>query len=209
MKHSFVLIHSPVHGPEKLQRLADALKKRGHGVAAPSLTPVLSGAGPYFPKAGDAIATSAEELQPKDGVVIVAHTGGGALAPAAAGAMRSPVRAVVFVDGMMPHPNRSWFSQTPIELQQSMRAGAKDGCYTPYGHKVPLAYFEEVAPSNEPLRDMPIGYLLISEASRETYENAQWMRWATREALGDLDKNADRIAQALEALTNQLTAAKA
>ncbi len=232
---NYVLIHNPMFGPSQWMPTAEVLAKRGHNIALPALGPVLAGEGPYYQKLGQAIADTAKGMS--DGVVIVGLNAGATLTGVAAGAAQVPVRAVIFCESILPHPNRAWFETVPIEVKQSFEAQAKNG-RVPASHKwfqgqaeelrkrvgndaiynallkemieVPMAYFDEVAPANDPLRGMRIGYLQLSAASQEHYDNAVWMKWKTRQELSGQEfptvTNADRVATALEALTKDVLA---
>lgn len=232
---NYVLIHNPMFGPSMWMPTAEALAKRGHNIALPALGPVLAGEGPYYPKLGQAIADTAKGM--KDGVVIVGLNAGATLTGVAAGAAQVPVRAVIFCESILPHPNRSWFSTVPAEVRSGFVAAATDG-RVPKSHEwseelpaelrqrvgndaiynallkemvaVPIAYFDEVAPANDPFRGMRIGYLQLSTLSQEHYDNAVWMKWKTRQELSTHEfptvTNANRVAAALEALTNEVLA---
>jgi|CXWL01.1.fsa_nt_gi pimeloyl-ACP methyl ester carboxylesterase len=229
MKHTYVLIHSPLMGPVTWRSAAEALKKRGHNVVTPNLNPAFAGAGPYYPKVATLVAGDIRAANPKDGVVLVAHSGAGGLMAAIAGASPAPVRTALFVDAMLPHQNKSWTDHAPIELTQQLFALAKDGKLPTWDKwfapdvfnpmlpdarirqslvseltQLPMAYFSEVAPPNEPIKKVPIGYLQLSESYQGPHDDAEWMKWSTRKEMTDhfgMLTKPDKVAAAIEALT--------
>jgi hypothetical protein len=188
-----VLLHSPLVGPATWAAVAPLLQARGHGVALPDLTPIMAGDGPYYPELAEAVTAVIDEPS-----VLVVHSGAGALVPAIA--TLAPVRSVVFVDALLPHPGESWFSGVPEELGAHLRGMAKGGKLPPWHAwwpkgamerllpdraagaaflaeqtELPLAYFEEAAP--EIALTTPSAYLQLSEAyagDADVAEGAQW-----------------------------------
>lgn len=231
MKPTFVLIHSPLQGPATLAPTRKALEQRGYTARLPALASAFAGAAPYYSAAGQAIA--AETANAGDGVVFVAHGPGGTLTSAAAAASKSRVLGVIFIEAIFPHPGRRWFDTVPVELEDQFRALAKNGRvptafkFTPGQEdtwrrnlgdaiyktlaaeqiELPLEFFNEVAPPNEPLRNVPIGYIQLRPGDAN-YEDAVWMRWRTRQ----LDcrsgfptmSEPDKVAAAIEALSKEL-----
>lgn len=187
-----VLLHSPLVGPATWGAVAPLLQARGHDVAVPDLTPIMAEEGPYYPALAEAAAAIT------DPVVLVAHSGAGALVPAIAAL--EAVKAVVFVDALLPHPGESWFGGVPEQLGARLKGLAKNGKLPPWHawwpkgamerllpdretgatflseqHELPLAYFEEAAP-DIPLTT-PSGYLRLSEAydaDCDAAESAEW-----------------------------------
>ena len=232
---NFVLIHNPLFGPSTWMPTAQALAKRGHNIALPALGPALSGPGPYYSKLGQTIADTARSMN--DGVFLVAHGAGGTLVAAAAAACAAPVLGVIFVAASMPHPSRSWFAGAPNEIKDQFNALATNG-RLPANNKmypgqdehlrkqvgdpaayallvtelveIPLAYFEEIAPPNDPIKKVPIGYIQLSAADQASFDNAVWMKWKTRQEISEEGfptiTKPDRIATAIEAMAKDLRA---
>jgi len=159
-----VLVHSPLLGPFSWRPTADELSRRGHAVEAPA-SPRLSaiGEGYYAALASGLAATiDAAGLEP---LVLAAHSGAGALAPALVAALRSPVRRTVLVDAIMPHPGLSWFDTAPSDLRAQLRAGAEDGRLPPWDRWWPPGALERLAPDaslrgslTEELEPLPVDY---------------------------------------------------
>ncbi|MFD4249663.1 alpha/beta hydrolase [Amycolatopsis thermoflava] len=184
----FVLVHSPLVGPQTWQRVAAELRSRGHRVATPSLVAALDGPGPYYPRLFDAVT--------EPGTLVV-HSGAGALVPGIAARTGAP--RAVFVDALLPHPGRSWFDTVPPELAQRLRDLATDGRLPPWHEwfppgtvedllpdpgtrdeflaglpRVPLAYFTEPAPAEA---EPPSAYLQLSAAYDEEAREAAERGW--------------------------------
>ena len=170
-----VLLHSPLVGASTWRPVAEVLRSRGRAVLLPSLADAFAGPGPYYPRlvsaAADAIAAGAG----RGPLVLVGHSGAGALLPAVAGAVGGGrVVRTVFADALLPHPGRSWFSTVPAELSTRLRGLARGGLLPPWDEwfppgtveellpepgqrarfraelpRLPLAYFEEAAPAAE------------------------------------------------------------
>lgn len=184
---AFVLVHSPLVGPRTWTGVAEVLRDRGHRVYVPSLLDALDGPPPYYP--AFARAATAPVDATGGSVVLVAHSGAGALLPSVADALRVPVAAAVFVDALLPHPGLSWFSSAPPELAGLLR-DLRDGDLLPPWHEwfppgavasllpddrlreafvaelrpLPFAYFEEPAPRPGSWPPAVCCYLGLSEA---------------------------------------------
>lgn len=220
---NFVLLHSPLVGASTWSLVAPALQARGHGVAVPDLIPILREGGPYYAALADAAASAVGE-----DTILVVHSGAGALVPAVAAL--APVRGVVFVDALLPHPGESWFAGVPEQLGAKLRGLAKDGKLPPWHAwwpkgamekllpdrkigaafiaeqtELPLAYFEEPAPPL-PLTT-PSAYLQMSEAYQADADAAQEAGWpVVRLDLHHLAMltHPGKLADGIEHLANQL-----
>ncbi|WP_394761039.1 hypothetical protein [Phenylobacterium sp.] len=181
----FVLLHSPLLGPMAWRPVAAELQRRGHAVEA-STWPRLAGvAEGFYPALADGLA--AKLAGATDALLLVAHSGAGALIPALAARLPGRVAGVVYCDAILPHPGRSWFDTAPAEMRQRLRAGALMGDlptwdeWWPPGalerlvpdagqrtsliaelEPLPLVYFEEAAPSES--YSGPAAYLQLSGA---------------------------------------------
>jgi len=181
----FVLLHSPLIGPATWQAVAADLARRGHAAEAPAW-PKLSTMGEGF-YAGLADSLAAGLSGRSEPLILVAHSGAGALIPALAARLPAAPQGVIFVDAILPHPGRSWFDTAPQALRDQLRAGAEFGelpawdAWWPPGalerlvpdadrraavlaelEPLPLAYFEELAPATELAG--PTAYLQLSGA---------------------------------------------
>jgi hypothetical protein len=181
----FVLLHSPLLGPMAWRAVAVELARRGHAVATPAWPRFGGIASGFYAALADGLAREvAGEAGP---VILVAHSGAGALIPALAAGLTAPVSGVIFADAILPHAGRSWFDTAPAEMRQRLRGGAQMGDLpswdewwppgalerlVPAAHlrealvaelePLPLAYFEEPAPADT--YDGPAAYLQLSGA---------------------------------------------
>jgi hypothetical protein len=198
----FVLLHSPLLGPASLAPLAATLAERGDVVQAPAW-PKLSTIGDgYYEALVQAMAANIDGAGAEP-VLLVAHSGAGALIPALAHRLRSPLAGVIFVDAGLPHPGRSWLDAGPPDAREALRGGAQMGQLPPWDdwwppgalsklvpdaavlgpviaelEPLPLAYFEEAAPPEE-LADVgaPCGYLQLSTGYADEARIAGRLGW--------------------------------
>jgi hypothetical protein len=233
MRTLFTLVHSPLVGPLTWQATAEVLRERGRQVAVPSLADGVEGGPPYYARlAGQA----SEQIRAAVGgapVVLVGHSGAGALLPSIAEAVSVPVTAAVFVDAILPHPGLTWFGTAPDELGAQLRDLARDGRLPPWDRwfppgvveallpdeelrarflgelpSLPLAYFQERAPSVAGWPSaVPCGYLRLSEAYETTATEAERRGWpVVREAADHLAMlhRPDRVADLLAQVLDAL-----
>jgi len=106
---TLVLLHSPLVGPLTWQPAVTSLHAAGYHLAVPSLTGVVDTGPPSYRKLAGRVAETIRQANPTGAMVLIGHSGAGALLPAAAEATATPVAAVVFVDAILPHPGVSWF----------------------------------------------------------------------------------------------------
>ena len=188
-----VLLHSPLVGPATWNAVAPLLQARGHDVAVPDLTPIMTEDGPYYPALAEAAAAAIT-----DPAILVVHSGAGALVPSIAAL--EAVRGAMFVDALLPHPGESWFGGVPEQLGAKLRSMAKNARLPPWHawwpkgamerllpdraagatflsqqHELPLAYFEEATPEI-PLTT-PSAYLRLSEAYDADVDSAEAAEW--------------------------------
>jgi pimeloyl-ACP methyl ester carboxylesterase len=194
----FVLLHSPLLGPMTWQAVAGDLTRRGHAAAALAWPPLWGIGEGFYGALADGAAAA---LTPSaDNLVLVAHSGAGALVPALAERLGGRVAGVIFADAILPHPGRSWFDTAPAEMRERLRAGAQMGElpawdeWWPPGalerllpdpvlrqalvaelEPLPLAYFEEKAPA-APL-PAPAAYLQLSGAYDDESQVAARSGW--------------------------------
>jgi hypothetical protein len=208
-----VLLHSPLVGPLTWQPAATSLHAAGYHVAVPSLTGVVDTGPPSYRKLAGRVAETIRQANPSGAVVLIGHSGAGALLPAAAEATDSPLAAVVFVDAILPHPGVSWFETAPPVLREQLGGLAHDDGRLPAWDRwfppevmtellpeenlrrrfiaelprVPLAYLEERAPVVSGWPPARCGYLRLSGAYDEVADEAERRGWlVVREAADHL-----------------------
>jgi len=196
-----ILLHSPLLGPYSLRAAAGELGALGLAAEAPAW-PKLSSIGEgYYPALAQAMAATIDGAG-DDPVVLVPHSGAGALVPAVAEHLRAPLAGVIFLDSILPHPGLSWFDTAPPETREALRAGAQMGQLPPWDdwwppgaleklvpeagvrralvdelEPLPLAYFEEVAPQAE--LSAPAAYLQLSNGYADEIRGAGRRGWPT------------------------------
>ena len=180
-----VLLHSPLIGQMAWRGVATELSARGHLAEAPAWPKLSTIEEGYYAALADSLGASlAGRDEP---LVLVAHSGAGALVPALAARLPRPLAGVILVDAILPHPGRSWFDTAPAGMPDQLRAGAQFGelprwndWWSPGAlerlvpdegvreamlaelEPLPLAYFEEPAPIAQ--WDGPTAYLQLSGA---------------------------------------------
>ena len=208
---SFVLVHSPLVGPATWRPTAEALRARGYAVIVPSLVRFDQDGPPYYEKLTRRVAAAVNTSSPADALVVVGHSGAGALLPSVAAALGDAPMAKIFVDALLPHPGRSWMDTAPPALQEQLRSLAVDGRLPPWHEwfppgtveallpdteqragvlaeipRLPLAYFEEAAPPADGGLGR-CGYLQLSAPYTPFADEAERRGWPTiREASNHL-----------------------
>ncbi|THV37068.1 alpha/beta hydrolase [Glycomyces buryatensis] len=200
------LVHSPLTGPSAWEPVAASLRERGFRVVVPAFGEVFASAGPYYQAAADAIGG---RIPPGIPVVLVAHSGAGALLPSIETAVPGTIGAV-FVDALLPHPGRSWFDTVPPEFRDQLHAVAEHGRLPRWSDwfppetiaellpdpgqrerfiselpRLPLSYFEEAAPDPPRWPAGWCGYLQLSEAYDVEAAEAARSGWSVDRLDGD------------------------
>lgn len=134
---TFVLVHGGWHGGWCWRRVAERLRARGHTVFTPTLTGMGEREHLFTPQIG--LQTHVQDVQAvlrfeqlRD-VVLVGHSYGGAIITQVADRDPAALRALVYVDALVPeHGQRGW-DGFPPERQVAMRQGAQtlDGLRVP------------------------------------------------------------------------------
>jgi hypothetical protein len=195
---AFALIHSPLLGPSSWQAVAEELRSRGRRVIVPSLLDAITSPPPRVPVLAAAVATYLD-----DAAILVVHSGAGPLVPAITDRASSAVDAIVFVDATLPFPGRTWFDVLPAETSAGLRGLAgPDGLLPPWHRwfpedpirdlvpdvatrstlvadipRVPLDYFEEIAPAFGGWDQRPCGYVRLSAAYDAAAADARGRGW--------------------------------
>lgn len=224
-----VLVHSPFLGPASLRPLADALTARGVAAVVPQIVPNVLNPPVHQQLIGTfADATADEEIEGP--LVLVGHSGIGALLPALADEMDTAVTCLVHLDAVLPSPGLSWRDTAPPELYSRLRAMARDGVLPPWprwwdetdlatlvpdaelrerilgeASEVPLGFLKEARPS-VPWTG-PVGYLALSAAYHAERDIAAGLGWPVRTVDGthlSAATEPDLVATALLDLLNEL-----
>ena len=181
-----VLLHSPLLGPLTWREVAEHLGARGQIAQTPAWPRFSTIARDFYGSLASSLAATIDATGDRP-VVLVAHSGAGALVPALMAAVRTPVLAAIFADAILPHPGSSWFDTAPPALGAQLRAGANDGAlpqwdlWWPPGalarlvpddalrarlvgelEPIPAGFFEEPAPAATLVG--PAAYLQLSSA---------------------------------------------
>lgn len=208
MSRLLVLVHAPVLGPASWLPVAGELSAAGHHVVVPSLTGFTADGPPYARRLA-ALAAEQVPARSEDTIVLVAHSGAGALVAQLSAAIGAVDVTAIFVDAALPGPAGAG----PVlsgEFLPYLREIASGGLVPPWhqwwpgedlsplfpdeptrravtsqARALPLAFFEEVLPpaaGNWPPRRA--GYLLFSEAYRPQAEQAARLGWPVSEVPG-------------------------
>jgi hypothetical protein len=206
-----VLIHSPLVGALTWQPAADRLRARGQPVVVPSLAGVTDAGPPYYPRLAARVAEAARAARPAGPLLLIGHSGAGALLPAVAAAAGGAVAGAGFVDALLPHPGVSWLATAPPDLRAALLRLAAGGRLPPWHEwfppgaldglvpdpalrarfvaelpRLPMAYFEEPAPPGDAVAGRN-GYLQLSAAYQDAADEAERRGWPTlREAADHL-----------------------
>jgi hypothetical protein len=169
----------------------------------PSLTEVLARPAPYYSALGAAVANEVDRQQDRDdGMVLMGHSGAGALLPGIAAAANTKVAGMVFVDALLPHPGRSWLETVPAEMREQLIDLAEDGFLPRWNEwfppgtierlvpeaklrasfcrdlpRLPLDYFTEPAPEFPSPDPASSAYLKLSDAYTAEANEAERRGW--------------------------------
>lgn len=198
----FVLLHSPLLGPLTWRAVAEDLRGRGATAETPAWRPLTQVDTGFYRTLATELARAVDEVG-GDPVTLVAHSGAGALVPALASALSTPVAATILVDAILPHPDLSWFDTAPPQLRQELTQASQggelpswDGWWPPGALErlvpdrglrmallselgpLPLAYFEETAPPGD--LNGAGAYLQLSGAYEDQAQAARERGWRAR-----------------------------
>jgi pimeloyl-ACP methyl ester carboxylesterase len=202
----FILVHSPLVGPSTWSPVARQLRRRGRQAVVVSLHGPTGAPPRHWTDCVEAARDAV--LGSSDAIILIGHSGGGLLLPAIADAVEPPVSALVFVDSALPATT----GETPLApppLLDELRALAVDGVLPPWSTwwgedamrdlvpdaalraalerempSLPLAFFEQAIPSSPGWDRTRCGYLLLSDAYRDSAAEARQRGWRVEEITG-------------------------
>jgi pimeloyl-ACP methyl ester carboxylesterase len=180
----WVLIHSPLVGPTTWRAVARELERSDHRALVPSLLGVAHAPVPQWRHSLDAVRAATKGLEGP--LVLVGHSGAGALLPPIAEAVPGDVAGLVFVDAALP-PASGSAPLAPAEFMQQLRALVIEGVLPRWSRwfgeegvlglvrdeglrahleqempRLPLSYFEASVPMPDGWDQGPCAYLLLS-----------------------------------------------
>lgn len=227
-----VLIHSPLVGPTTWRECAAALRSIDRPTLVPSLAGVTDAEPPWIPKLAGRVAEALRGGRPKSEVALIVHSGAGTLVPAIHAIVRPFVSAAVFVDAVIPRPGRSWFDTAPPVLSGRLRELSQGGLLPPWNEwfppesiashlpddamrarflaeipRLPLKYFEEIAPEVEGWDSIRCGYIRLSEAYDDIAAEAVARGWPLKHQPSDhlaMVTQPEAIAVALDQILEQM-----
>jgi pimeloyl-ACP methyl ester carboxylesterase len=134
---TYVLVHGAWHGGWCWQRVARALRARGHDVFTPSLTGL--GDRVHLRRPDICLSTHIDDvtnlLRSYDlrQVVLCGHSYGGLVITGAADALPASVAALVYLDALVPEHGQSMFDLIPADYVAMLSAGVSgaDGYTVP------------------------------------------------------------------------------
>ena len=204
---TLALVHSPLVGPATWQAVAEVLRDEGEFVVVPDLTRSVAAGPPVLPAVQQAAADAVDASRPDGSVALVGHSGAGPLLPGIADRTVAPVRALIYVDSLLPQAGVSWFDRAPHDLADHMHGLARDGLLPPWNEwfeagaveellpdplvrrrfvaelpRLPLVCFDEAMPPAS--WDGPSGYILLSEAYQRDAAQARRQDWPVLERRG-------------------------
>ncbi|HEY2710761.1 MAG TPA: alpha/beta fold hydrolase [Caulobacteraceae bacterium] len=200
------------------------LARDGHSASAPDLRAGLeAGAGAY-----EAIGYQLSAIV-TERTVIVAHSGAGGLIPSIRGSS-SPKPRIVFLDALLPHPDRSWLQTLPPAAAEQLVSLALDGraaawpTWLSAGYlshilprletrealvaeapRVPLSFLRARAPpSHDWAKRLDSAYLQLSPAYKAEADAAERLGWPVVSYPGhhlSMITDPERVARSLLSLT--------
>lgn len=199
----FVLIHSPLVGPFTWSRVAERLRQRGREAVVPALMGDDERAHvAYWRQEVEAIRSQLATVPQDRPLILVGHSGAGALLPAIRAATPHQVAGYVFVDAGLPHPGqtrleelRASVPELAEELQLQLVAGGRFPEWTDEDlrDEIPddrtraallaelqpraLDFFEEPLPVVTGWPDAPCSYIQLSPGYSGAAEAARCAGW--------------------------------
>ena len=196
------LIHSPLFSELTWNATAEALRANGLPAFTPSMKGVFDGSPPYYSRLVSTVLDQIEQHRGRRDVILVGHSGAGALLPAISHRVTGRTVGTIFVDAILPHPGHSWFDSASETLCQQLRELTSGGRLPPWHRwfppntaeallptaesrrqfftglpEAPLSYFEERAPRGEDVEPSGSAYLRLTDAYEEAAREAEHRGW--------------------------------
>lgn len=206
MAGAFVLVHSPLVGPETWELVGDWLRTRGHEVVVPTLG---DDGDPRWAGHVRSVVSHVPRAVSAASVVLVAHSGAGQLLALVGRSLAEEgvtVGGYVLVDAGLPTDGASRLGQIRAEdpdrargLEELLRAGGRfpDWSADDLAPEVPdadlrqrlldglrpqpLDYWTEPMPAVETWPDAPCGVVLLSDGYAATEDRARRQGWPLRD----------------------------
>lgn len=197
-KPSLLLVHSPLVGPSSWRPLDETARDRGYGVLRPDLTSVAVAPPPQWQHM---VSVAVEATPGHSDVVVVGHSGAGAILPAIAERVGDQLRAVVFVDAVVPPSTGAHMTSPPVlDLLDSKTVDGRLAVWLAWWPsdvvdelvpdprdqielradmpRLPRAFFDDAIPVPPGWSSGPCAYLRLSAAYDSEYAEAAKMGWA-------------------------------
>src|SRR5438105_14128710 len=132
----FVLVHSPLVGPLTWAPVAEALRQWGHDALVPVLRDTDDDDRPYWQQQVASVTQTLAAVPADRALVLVGHSGAGALLPAIGQTAGHRVAAYIFVDAGLPLDGMSRLdamADSAPELAERLRAHLTAGGRFPTG----------------------------------------------------------------------------
>ncbi|HSK91216.1 MAG TPA: hypothetical protein VK875_07880 [Euzebyales bacterium] len=204
---AFVLVHSPICGPDTWWPVAEALSAMDNHAVVPDLG--IGGRAPYWRSHTRSVVRGiADEVAPGTPIVLAAHSGAGQLLGVLGLVLHDVgfrVAAYVLADAGLPPDGESRLQQLEreapdfaAELRQHFGAGGSFPSWTDATleglipddarrarllagvRQLPFEYWEEIIPSAPEWPEAPVGVLLFSGSYEATAQAARQRQWPLR-----------------------------
>jgi hypothetical protein len=174
----WVLLHSPLTGPAVWRAVAAEAARKGLDVTVPDLPDLAQVTPPYYPALGAAVAKQIVHGGP---AALIVHSGAGGLAAQVANSAGAAIAQVVFVDAILPHPGRTWFSTAGDAFAQSVRAKIADEMVAPWDQWFPPGTLASLIGDHGPrkafareLKPTPVAFLDEPAPDLDIPEHVGW-----------------------------------